>query len=130
MTIEARYRTLIDGRVGEEVLDLPEDGIGRLREALADAPFGVALRQAGPDFVSELVVGVQGDLGAIYFTDESGSWYTAGPTPDDEGPVYAEVDFPGHSELPASRIMAAVDEYLRSGVRPACVPWQVDPYQA
>ncbi|CRK61296.1 hypothetical protein [Alloactinosynnema sp. L-07] len=128
MTIEARYRTLDGGQVGEEVLHLAADGVDRLVEVLAAAPFGVAMRPVGAEFVNELIVGIRGDLGAIYFTDETGSWYTEGPTPDDEGPVYAEVDFPDHSELPTDKIERALEEYLRTGARPTCVAWQVDPY--
>ncbi|SDI30907.1 Immunity protein Imm1 [Actinokineospora alba] len=93
------------------------------------APFGATLRTTdGGGVASELVVGIHDNRGALYYSDDTGSWYTHGPTPDDHGPVYAEVDFPDHSEIPAADIRAALTEYVHKQARPIGVTWKQDPF--
>lgn len=132
MSIEVRYRTLDGDTVGEEVLHLaPGDDVDHLMRVLTTtAPFGATLRTTDDDgaMASELVVGIQDTRGALYYSDYTGAWYTHGPTPEDDGPVYAEVDFPYHSEIPAADIRAALAEYVNKQARPASVSWQVDPF--
>ncbi|MDQ3403405.1 MAG: Imm1 family immunity protein [Actinomycetota bacterium] len=136
MTIEVRYRTINDNTINEAVVHLdPADRDELLRILTTEALFGAVLhhRESSTDTVEapdhELIVGFHGDLGALYYTDEFGSWYTLGPTPEDDGPVYAEVDFPRYSELPAADVTQAITQFIDSdGQRPNCVTWQDDPY--
>lgn len=136
MSVEVRYRTLDGERVGERVVRI-DDADQLLRTLEVEAPFGatiahlarLALPDGAPDH--EFVGGLRGDVGAIYYTDEDGSWYTSGPTPDDDGPVFAEVDFPSHCEVPRDRLGEALREFLDSdGRRPSCVEWHEDPYRS
>jgi len=52
----------------------------------------------------------------------------AGDTPEDDRPVFAEVDFPSHCEIPRDRVEEALQEFMATGGRPSCVEWQEDPY--
>jgi hypothetical protein len=132
MSIEVRYRTHDGDTVGEEVLHLTRgDDVDHLMRVLTTAaPFGATLRTTDDDgaVASELVVGIQDTRGALHYSDDTGSWYTHGPTPDNDGPVYAEVDFPEHTEIPAADIRAALTEYVHTQARPTSVTWQQDPY--
>lgn len=128
--VEVRYRTLVDGLVGESVV-LIEDASGteKLLEILAtDAPFGATIHHRNTAQFAELVVGLRGEAGALYYTDKHGSWYSYGPTPEDDGPVFAEGGFPAHCELPGDAIGSALAEFIGTGVqRPDSVEWQDDP---
>jgi hypothetical protein len=129
MSVNVRYRTLDDDKVGERVTEV--DHVARLLQILdTEAPFGVTVTpsEGGVDY--ELVVGMRGGLGAIYYTDEGGSWYSRGDTPEDDGPVFAEVDFPSHCEIPRDRVKEALQEFMSTGGRPGCVEWQEDPYSS
>ncbi|WP_436499590.1 Imm1 family immunity protein [Actinokineospora sp. HUAS TT18] len=131
MTIEARYRTLDGDTIGENVLTLTTADLDQLITITTHhAPFGITLRPTDTTTIdSELVAGIRDGRGALYYTDPNGAWYTHGPTPKEgDGPVYAEVDFPDHSELPATLITTALSEYLTTGARPTSVEWQDDPY--
>ncbi|MGX7825858.1 Imm1 family immunity protein [Actinokineospora sp. 24-640] len=135
MIIQAHYRILIDERVSEESAEITPGSTDEVLTLLATkAPFGIRLLATAPGqtatVLSELVVGVRGDCAAMYYTDETGSWYSHGRTPDDDGPVYAEVDFPEHCEFPAVSLRSALDYYCRTGSRPSGVDWQQDPCQA
>lgn len=131
MSIEVRYRTLDGDTVGEEVLHLTGgDDVDHLMRVLTTAaPFGATLRATDDGAVaSELVVGIHDTRGALYYSDDTGAWYSHGSTPDGDGPVYAEVDFPDHSEIPAADIRAALAEYVQTQARPTGVTWKLDPF--
>jgi hypothetical protein len=129
MSVNVRYRTLDGDKVGERATEV--DHVARLLQILdTEAPFGIIVTpsEGGVDF--ELVVGMRGGLGALYYTDEDGSWYSQGETPEGDGPVFAEVDFPSHCEVPRERLEQALHEFMTTGSRPVCVEWQEDPYSS
>lgn len=71
----------------------------------------------------EVVFGVRGDRGAMWYADESGTWCTRG-----EGqaspPEYHEGTFPALCEIPLAELSSAVKEFLATARRPAGVAWQ------
>jgi hypothetical protein len=66
MSVEVRYRTLVSGKFGEELLRVDDSAdVHELMRVLATAaPFGVSARRDDGPF-NELVVGLQGDVGAL-----------------------------------------------------------------
>ncbi|MCP3804726.1 Imm1 family immunity protein [Allokutzneria sp. A3M-2-11 16] len=70
-----------------------------------------------------VLFGVRDQVGAIMFSDRTGSWATLGDGPDEE-PVYAEIEFPSRCEIPVHRVEAALTEFLRTHQRPTVVDWQ------
>jgi len=84
MSVEVRYRTL-DGRtVGERVGEV--DQVGQLLQILdTEAPFGATVAPSSGGHEFEMVVGLRSGLGAIYYTDEGGSWYSRGTRPRTTG---------------------------------------------
>lgn len=129
MSVEVRYRTPDGENVGERVVEVDE--AGRLLQILdAEAPFGATLTPSAGDLDYEMVVGLRGGLGAIYYTGEARSWYSRGDTSEDDGPVFAEVDFPSHCEIPRDRVKEALQEFMTTRGRPSCVEWQQDPYSS
>ena len=129
VSVEVRYRILDGQRVTERVVEV--DQAGRLLQILdAEAPFGATINPSAGGLEYELVVGLRGGLGAIYYTDEGGAWYSRGYGPEDDGPVFAEVDFPSHCEIPRARVEEALQEFMTTGGRPNCVEWQADPYNS
>jgi hypothetical protein len=72
----------------------------------------------------EVTVGVRGERGTILFTDNAtGSWVTLGEGPP-TSPTYAGIEFPTHCEIPVVDIAVAIAEFLKTGERPTCIPWQ------
>jgi hypothetical protein len=74
-------------------------------------------------FDHTVLFGVRGDVGAIMFSDQTGSWATAGDGPEEE-PIYAEIEFPPRCEIPVGRVEAALSEFLATHERPTCIDWQ------
>jgi len=129
MGVNVRYRTLGGDKVGERVAEV--DHVARLLQILdTEAPFGITVTPSVGSVEYEVVVGMQGGLGALCYTDEDGSWYSRGETPEGGGPVFAEVDFPSHCEIPRERLEQALQEFMTTGSRPICVEWQEDPYSS
>ncbi|WP_086820846.1 Imm1 family immunity protein [Allokutzneria sp. NRRL B-24872] len=96
-------------------LDAAAVHLARPRVAPHDHPdhdlrFGVRRRDQGP-------------VGAIFYADGAGSWVTLGDGPED-GPVYAEMEFPARCEITLSQLEGALVEFLRTHQRPTIVDWQ------
>lgn len=72
----------------------------------------------------EVVFGVRGDRGAMWFADESGTWCTKGDGPSSP-PEYHEGTFPAFCEIPLADLVSAVKGFLSTAQRPAGVEWQV-----
>jgi hypothetical protein len=136
MSVQVRYRILREGALAEEIMTMtdPSD-VARLIELLStEAGYGATahhsnrsgLADGAPDH--ELVVGILNGHGALYYNDENGTWYSEGDTPEGDGPVFAELDFPPHCEVPPAVVQQALEEFLTSPARPTCVQWQEDPY--
>jgi hypothetical protein len=129
MSVNVRYRTLDGDKVGERVAEV--DHVERLLQILdTEAPFGITVTPSAGSVEHEVVVGTQGGLGALYYTDEDGSWYSRGETPEGDGPVFAEVDFPSYFEIPLERLEQALLEFMAASSWPICVEWQQDPYSS
>lgn len=71
----------------------------------------------------EVVFGVRGDRGAMWYADESGTWCTRGEGPASP-PEYHEGTFPALCEIPLAELSSAVKEFLATARRPAGVAWQ------
>ncbi|GAA3995701.1 hypothetical protein GCM10022247_14510 [Allokutzneria multivorans] len=99
----------------EQGLDATAVHLDRPRIAPHDHPdhdlrFGVRRRDGGC-------------VGAIFFADTAGSWVTLGEGPE-EGPVYAEMEFPARCEVSLNQLEGALIEFLRTRQRPTTVDWQ------
>ncbi|WP_168200741.1 Imm1 family immunity protein [Allokutzneria sp. NRRL B-24872] len=130
MTLEVSYRAGANaGPVGAIIEDA--DQLDHLLVAIAadDASDALVIHRdrprIGPRGIPDhqLLIGVRGDIGAIHFADSTGSWVTRGKSPENE-PVYAEMEFPPHCEVPVRCLKDALAEFLRGRERPTCVEWQ------
>ncbi|WP_424189171.1 Imm1 family immunity protein [Actinokineospora sp. G85] len=135
MITEVYYRTPQNDTASEQVQRLRSGDLDRLMHILdTEAPFGASLHTVTADLpdtapAQELVVGIHDGLGALYYNDDHGSWYSTGPTPPEtDGPVYADIDFPPRCEVPRAELTAALGEFLAHGSRPTCITWQEDPH--
>ncbi|GAA4019181.1 hypothetical protein GCM10022247_48540 [Allokutzneria multivorans] len=130
MTLEVSYRAGADAATVGVVIDNAGQ-LAQLLTALAADDTSDALvihrdrPRVGPRHIPDhqVLVGVRGEVGAIHFTDPTGSWVTHGDGPADE-PVYAEMEFPSHCEVPVSDLEQALAEFLHSHQRPTHVAWQ------
>lgn len=73
-----------------------------------------------------LVVGVRGEVGALEWIDNERFVPANGVNP--EWTTYYTVylhdnSMPPHAELPLAEVLAAAEEYVRTGRRPTCVDW-------
>ncbi len=73
-----------------------------------------------------LVVGVRGEVGALEWIDDERFVPANGVNP--EWATYYTVhlhdnSMPPHAELPLADVLAAAEEYVRTGRRPTCVEW-------
>jgi Immunity protein Imm1 len=77
-----------------------------------------------------LVVTVCGSWGALYYRGHNHrAWITDNPQPSPDAPALlyddqAPADFPADAVISVDQIRAAVEEYLKTGERPTCVPWR------
>ncbi|WP_086827187.1 Imm1 family immunity protein [Allokutzneria sp. NRRL B-24872] len=73
----------------------------------------------------ELIFGVRNGRAALYYTDETGAWYSRGPTPaSPDELVYADLEFPAHCEISLINLAHALAEFFDTQTRPTCVSWQ------
>ncbi|MCP2261620.1 Immunity protein Imm1 [Streptoalloteichus tenebrarius] len=128
MTIEVMWRTVENDQWREHhgTAANTEELAGIVR--LLDDPRvdGATVHHADTERFSEVVFGVRDGRAAMFYTDEDGAWYTLS---EDEGeerepPVWFEVDFPHRAEVTAELVVAALDEYRVTGLRPTVVRWQ------
>jgi hypothetical protein len=130
MTLDVSYRAGADWKGVHVVIDSP-DHVRTVLDRLSadDATDAVVIHRdrprIGPRSIPDhqLLVGVRGDVGAILYSDDTGSWATVGDGPD-APPVYAEMEFPTYCEVPLHVIEKALAEFLATRARPTCVEWQ------
>ncbi|MGW5051403.1 Imm1 family immunity protein [Actinokineospora sp. NPDC004072] len=110
-----------------------------------DADYGnVATVTRGGDESPVLYVGLNGDVGALYYTHADGGYYsrntasghaakdTVTPQPVDRAVTSSLIydwqqhvfEFPPDAELPLPEVRAAVHEFAQLGSRPTGVQWQ------
>ncbi|SDM31992.1 Imm1 family immunity protein [Allokutzneria albata] len=84
--------------------------------------------EPGAPLRAQLVFGarVETDLGAIYYTDAGGAWFSRGTAARADGDelYLAELDFPLDSEIPVPQLRKALLEYEQTRQRPTGVDWQ------
>ena len=74
-----------------------------------------------------LYVGLNGDVGALCFTNADETWWSVGRA--DGGVLVYDwqqnvFEFPASGEIPAGEVRRAVREFAETGSRPLCVSWQ------
>ncbi len=73
-----------------------------------------------------LVVGVRGEVGALEWIDDE-RFVPANGMNNEWGTYYTvhlhDNSMPPHAELPLATVLAAAEEYVRTGQRPTCVEW-------
>ncbi|MGX7827222.1 Imm1 family immunity protein [Actinokineospora sp. 24-640] len=96
---------------------------------LADNHGVVATITRSGDDVTTLHAGINGDAGALHYTDAEAAHYSRGDASGDgEVLSYAvqqdELELPPDAEIPVADVRAAVHEYARTGSRPTGIRWQ------
>lgn len=96
---------------------------------LADAYGTVATVVRGNLDNPALYVGMNGGVGALYYTNASEAYWSKGDGPVDGEPLlydwqHHEFPMPPNAEIPAADVRAAVKQFAHSGTRPTGVEWQ------
>ncbi|UVS80942.1 Imm1 family immunity protein [Actinokineospora sp. UTMC 2448] len=108
--------------------DAVDEALDHLASLVHDGGLVAEVTRQGDD-VTTLYVGINGEVGALCFTDTDAAHYSQG-TPSASGEVlsYAmqqnEMELPPDAELPISDVRAAVHEYANTGTRPVGIRWQ------
>ncbi|HEX4702687.1 MAG TPA: Imm1 family immunity protein [Pseudonocardiaceae bacterium] len=111
-----------------EELDAVLDRIAALSDA--EWPVLATLSEVGSRFGPPLYVGFHESKGALMYPGESDREYTLGEGTQDGDPLLymymtSDDEFPPNAEVSASLVRQAAHEFADTGLRPACVRWQV-----
>jgi hypothetical protein len=93
-------------------------------------PVLAEVTQLDDKFGTMLYLGLHVDHGAIMYPGDTHRFYTCSEgTPNGDPLLYmqgtSDNEFPPNAELPVTVIRQAAHEFADTGVRPACVEWQV-----
>lgn len=115
---------------GQGDADTPDEIDAFLDDIAAHArDFGILVTVTRWETPGTLYVGMNREVGVLYYTLGEAGHYSQGDTTSDvESLTYdmqqTATDFPPDAEVPVSDVRAAVHEYARTGTRPTGVRWQ------
>lgn len=108
-----------------EEIDAVLDEVNGLNLAFGTVTTITRQDEAGPT----LYAGLDGDVGALYYTAANEGWYSRGDGPGDGDPLvydWQQHEFllPPDAAISADVVRSAVKQFAFSGVRPTGVTWQ------